>query len=143
MCFCVQFFHGADGQKKYTIRRDLFPCWPCVSKCATCGVCFACLADCLSYFANYNYISIREELRGVGPNAPIKGYIHTVDRIEILGCEQACPPARVRCARAANVAESLTASRKITNAEGLTPRSTQVLPNPSSCALQRRAHRRA
>lgn len=100
VCFCLcpwcvctgeiimQFFHGIDGQKKYTIRRDLFPCWPCVSCCAPCGICFGCCADCFSYCKNENYVSIREELRGVGHNAPILGYIHTVDRVEPIGC---CP----------------------------------------------------
>lgn len=41
-----------------------------------------------------NYISIREELRGVGSNAPIKGYIHTVDRIEPIGCIPCRVPVR-------------------------------------------------
>ena len=46
----------------------------------------ACCADCYSYCGNMNYISIREELRGVGKGAPVKGYIHTVDRIEPICC---------------------------------------------------------
>ena len=42
-CFCpclacdgeiiMQYFHDASGTKKYTIRRDLFPCWVFAQYC--------------------------------------------------------------------------------------------------------------
>ena len=45
-----------------------------------------CIADCCSYCSNVNYSSVREELRGVGKGAPVVGYIHTVDRIDLDLC---------------------------------------------------------
>ena len=88
----LQFFHGADGEKKYTVRRDLFPCWPAVGLCSPCGECIACCGDYVSFCSNLNYVSIREELRGMGKKADVVGYIHTVDKIKLeCGCPVRVP----------------------------------------------------
>lgn len=90
-CVCsgeavLQYFSGPDKVEKYTIRRDLFPCWTCVDICACFGRCYAQCKDCYHYSLDVNYLTIEEELRGVGNNAPTKGIVRTVDRLECAAC---------------------------------------------------------
>jgi len=101
VCFClcpllvctgeivVQFFKNGNGESKYTVRRDLFPCWPCVLCIGgPCGLCCSCCSDSYAFCTNQNFLVMSEELRGVGKKAPVVGKVNTVDRIECIAC---CP----------------------------------------------------
>lgn len=82
----------------FTLRRNLFPCWPLLFLCSCCGLFAQTCGDCYYYCNGKNYVVTKEDLyppqqgeNGVALDDKIEnianlGTMQMVDRVDCFGC---------------------------------------------------------